>query len=176
MAADNMALGEFDLVGITPQVRGEAKVEVVFDIDANGIIHVSATDLQTDTSKRIRVEATVRPSEEAVGRLLGESRKRMESDRRKREEIEAAIRAENLIRAAEQLIDEASQIAPAQAAAEQLLQEAAETAVSAVRDALATGQADQIITSGKALESSLKKLSAAMKAATVCDGAQDQAA
>jgi molecular chaperone DnaK len=176
MAADNMALGEFDLVGITPQVRGEAKVEVVFDIDANGIIHVSATDLQTDTSKRIRVEATVRPSEEAVGRLLAVSRKRMESDRRRREEIEAAIRAENLIRAAEQLMDEASQIAPAQAAAEQLLQEAAETAVSAVRDALATGQADQIITSGKALEASLKKLSAAMKAATVCARAQDQAA
>jgi len=176
MAADNMALGEFDLVGITPQVRGEAKVEVVFDIDANGIIHVSATDLQTDTSRRIRVEATVRPSEEAVGRLLADSRTRMEADRRKREEIEAAIRAENLIRAAEQLIDEASQIAPAQAAAEQLLQEAAETAVSAVRDALASGKTEIIVASGKALEASLKKLNAAIKAAAMCIGARGRAA
>ena len=176
MAADNMALGEFDLVGITPQVRGEAKVEVVFDIDANGIIHVSATDLQTDTSRRIRVEATVRPSEETVGRLLADSRTRMEADRRKREEVEAAIRAENLIRAAEQLIDEASQIAPAQAAAEQLLQEAAETAVSAVRDALASGETEIIVASGKALEASLKKLNAAIKAAAMCIGARGRAA
>ena len=176
MAADNMALGEFDLVGITPQVRGEAKVEVVFDIDANGIIHVSATDLQTDTSRRIRVEASVRPSEQAVGRLLADSRTRMQSDRRKREEIEAAIRAENLIRAAEQLIDEASQIAPAQAAARQRLQQAAETAVSAVRDALAGGETEMIVASGKALEASLKKLSAAIKAAAVCVGARGRAA
>jgi molecular chaperone DnaK len=176
MAADNMALGEFDLVGITAQARGEAKVEVVFDIDANGIIHVSATDLQTDTSRRIRVEATARPSEEAVGRLLADSRTRMESDRRKREEIEAAIRAENLIRAAEPLIDEASRIAPAQAAAVQLLQEAAEAGVSAVRDALAGGETDAIVASGKALEASLKKLSAAIKAAAVCTDARGRAA
>ena len=176
MAADNMALGEFDLVGITPQVRGEAKVEVVFDIDANGIIHVSATDLQTDTSRRIRVEAAVRPSEETVGRLLADSRTAMEADRRKREEIEAAIRAENLIRAAEQLIDEASRIAPAQAPAVQLLQEAAETAVSAVRDALAGGETEIIVAAGKALEASLKKLSAAVKPAAICIGARGRAA
>ena len=180
MAADNMALGEFDLVGITPQVRGEAKVEVVFDIDANGIIHVSATDLQTDTSRRIRVEAAVRPSEETVGRLLADSRTAMEADRRKREEVEAAIRAENLIRAAEQLIDEASRIAPdqapAQAPAVQLLQEAAETAVSAVRDALAGGETEIIVAAGKALEASLKKLSAAIKPAAICVGERGRAA
>jgi molecular chaperone DnaK len=176
MAADNMALGEFDLVGITPQVRGEAKVEVVFDIDANGIIHVSATDLQTDTSRRIRVEAAVRPSEETVGRLLADSRTAMEADRRKREEVEAAIRAENLIRAAEQLIDEASRIAPAQAPATQLLQEAAETAVSAVRDALAGGETEIIVAAGKDLEASLKKLSAAIKAPATCIGARGRAA
>jgi molecular chaperone DnaK len=176
MAADNMALGEFDLVGITPQVRGEAKVEVVFDIDANGIIHVSATDLQTDTSRRIRVEAAVRPSEETVGRLLADSRTAVEADRRKRKEIEAAIRAENLIRAAEQLIDEASRIAPVQAPAVQPLQEAAETAVSAVRDALAGGETEIIVAAGKDLEASLKKLSAAIKPAAICIGARGRAA
>ena len=108
--------------------------------------------------------------------MLAESRKRMESDRRRREEIEAAIRAENLLRAAEQLIDEAAQIAPAQAAAEQFLQEAVETAVSAVRDALAGGETEIIVASGKALEASLKKLSAAIKAAAICTGARGRAA
>jgi molecular chaperone DnaK len=176
MAADNMALGEFDLVGITPQVRGEAKIEVVFDIDANGIIHVSATDLQTDTSRRIRVEAAARPSGEVVDRLLADSRTRMESDRRKREEIEAAIRAENLIRAAEHLLDEASQAASTQAATVPLLQEAADTAVSAVRDALAGGETAAIVASGKALEAALKKLSTAIKATAMCVGARGRAA
>jgi molecular chaperone DnaK len=174
LAADNMTLGRFELVGITPQARGEAKVEVAFDIDANGIIHVSATDLQTDTSQRIRVEAANGPSPEAVDRMLAESRERMESDRRKREEIEAAIRAENLLRAAEQLIGEAVQAPPNEAISRAV--QAAETGASSVRDALAAGEADQIAASGKALESSLKKLSTEIKAAAVCTRAQGRAA
>jgi len=174
LAADNVTLGRFELTGITPQVRGEAKVEVAFDIDANGIIHVSATDLQTDTSQRIRVEAANGPSPQAVDRMLAESRKRMESDRRRREEIEAAIRAENLLRAAEQLIGEAVQVAPTEAISRAV--QAAETGASAVRDALAAGEADQIAASGKALESTLKKLSTGIKAAAMCTGARGQAA
>ena len=74
LAADNVTLGRFDLTGITPQARGEAKVEVAFDVDANGMIHVSATDLQTDASRRIRVEAADGPSPEAVERMLADSR------------------------------------------------------------------------------------------------------
>jgi len=174
LAADNMTLGRFELTGITPQVRGEAKVEVAFDIDANGIIHVSATDLQTDTSQRIRVEATNGPSLEAVDRMLAESRKRMESDRRRREEIEAAIRTENLLRAAEQLIGEAVQAVPSEAISRAV--QAAETGTSAVREALAAGEADQIAASGKALESCLKKLSTEIKAAAACTGVQGWAA
>jgi molecular chaperone DnaK len=173
LAADNVTLGRFELTGITPQARGEAKVEVAFDIDANGIIHVSATDLQTDTSQRIRVEAADGPSPEAVDRMLSESRQRMESDRRKREEIEAAIRAENLLRAAEQVIGEALQAAPSEAISRAV--QAAETGASAVREALAAGEADQIAASGKALESSLKRLSTEIKAA-VCTKAQGRAA
>ena len=174
LAADNMPLGRFELVGITPQARGEAKVEVAFDIDANGMIHVSATDLQTDASKRIRIEAAGAPPREIVDRMLDESRERVESDRRKREEIEAAILAENLVRAAEQLVGEAVQVAPSETV-ERAVQ-AAETAASAVRDGLASGKADLIVASGKALEASLKKLSAGIKAAAACVGAQGPAA
>ena len=174
VAAGNMTLGRFELTGITPQVRGEAKVEVAFDIDANGIIHVSATDLQTDTSQRIRVEAADGHSPEAVDRMLAESRQRLESDQRKREEIEAAIRAENLLRAAEQHIGDAVRAAPGEAISRAI--QAAETGASAVRDALAAGEADQIAASGKALETTLKKLSTEIKAAAVCIGAQGRAA
>jgi molecular chaperone DnaK (HSP70) len=106
--------------------------------------------------------------------MLAESRKRMESDRRRREEIEAAIRAENLLQAAEQLIGEAVQAVPSEAISRAV--QAAETGASAVRGALAAGEADQIAASGKALESSLKKLSTEIKAAPVCTGAQGRAA
>ena len=163
LAADNMTLGRFDLLGITPQPRGEAKVEVAFDIDANGIIHVSATDLHTETSKRIRVEMAGAPSREAVEGLLAESRRRVESDRRKREEIESAIRAENLLRAADQLLGEAYQVATAGAVV--AAAQSVETRVAAVREALASGQAGRIAASGKALESALKDLGAELKAA-----------
>jgi molecular chaperone DnaK len=174
LAADNMTLGKFELVGITPQARGEAKVEVAFDIDANGIIHVSATDIQTDASRRIRVDTASGPSREVVDRMLTESRKQMDSDRRKREEVEAAIRAENLLRAADQLIAEASGAAPSAEGGQAM--QAAETCASVVRDALAAGQNDLIAASAKALEASLKKLSAEIKTPPACAGAQEKAA
>jgi molecular chaperone DnaK len=163
LAADNMALGQFDLTGITPQARGEAKVEVVFDIDANGVIHVSATDLQTDTSRRIRLQAVGSVSREAAADMISDSRKRMAADRRKREEIEAAIRAENLIRAAGQLLGESA--APGAPDVSGPAVRAAQRGVQAVQEALAAGQPRRIADSAKTLEASLKKLSAELKSA-----------
>ena len=164
LAVDNMTLGRFDLTDVTPQPRGEAKIEVSFDIDANGIIHVSATDLQTETSSRIRVEATDGPSPQAAEQMLNESRQRMESDRRKREEIEAAIQAENFVRAAAVLADQASSMTACEAVG--LAAQAAEQGASDVQDALAAGEPQKIADSAKALEAMLKKLDAAIKAAT----------
>ncbi len=163
LAADNMALGQFDLTGITPQARGEAKVEVTFDIDANGVIHVSATDLQTDTSRRIRLQAVGSVSREAAADMISDSRKRMATDRRKREEIEGAIRAENLIRAAGQLLGESA--APGAPEVSGPAVRAAQRGVQAVQEALAAGQSRRIDESAKALEASLKKLSAELKSA-----------
>jgi molecular chaperone DnaK len=183
LAADNMTLGRFELVDLTPQPRGEAKVEVAFDIDANGMIHVSATDLHTETSKRIRVEAAGGSSPEAAQQMLEESRSRMESDRRQRQEIEAAIRAENLIRAADEMLGEAAGMREAltpparqpspslspqprtPAALGQALQDV-ELYQPAVREALAAGEPEAIAASAKDLEEALKKLSSEMKAAT----------
>jgi molecular chaperone DnaK len=162
LAADNMPLGMFELTGITPQPRGEAKVEVAFDIDANGMIHVLACDLQTETTNRVRVEAAGAPSRELVESMLAQSQERMESDRHKRAEIEAAIRAQNLIQAAEVLSDEAAQATPGEGI-DQAVQ-AAESAATAVREALAAGETEAIAASANDLEASLKKLSKVVKA------------
>jgi molecular chaperone DnaK len=164
LAGDNMTLGRFELSDLTPQPRGEAKVEVAFDIDANGIIHVSATDLQTDVSRRIRVESASAPSREEAGRMLADSRARMESDRRKRGEIEAAIRAENLVRAADLLMSEAPPAAPGETLAEAL--GSTDAAVAAVQEALAGGEPLRIAESADALEKELKSLSKRVKAIT----------
>ena len=163
MAADNMPLGEFELSGITPQPRGEAKAEVVFDIDANGIIHVSATDLQTDASSRIRVSSASRPSEQDVQRILSEGRTRMEFDRRRREEIVSAIKAENLIRASMMLLDEARSLADSEPVA--LAARAVEDGAEAVEMALSGGEHDLIASAGEAMESLLKRLGDAIRAA-----------
>jgi molecular chaperone DnaK len=161
LAGDNMTLGRFELAGITPQARGEAKVEVAFDIDANGIIHVSATDLQTDVSRRIRVEAAGGPSREQAAQMLIDSRTRMESDRRKREEIEAAIRAGNLVRAADLLMSEAPPAPPGEPLAEAI--RSVEEASSAVQEALAAGETGRIAQAATALEKELKSLSKRVK-------------
>jgi molecular chaperone DnaK len=164
LAADNMTLGRFELAGITPQTRGEAKVEIIFDIDANGMIHVCATDLQTDASKRIRLEAAGGPSREDAQAMLAQSQAQMESDRRKRDEIQAAIRAENLVRAAGQLIGEAAEVAASDAITQAV--NAADQGSCAVQEALAQGNAGQIAAAGAALEACLKKLNTLIKAAS----------
>jgi len=162
LADDNMTLGRFELTDITPQPRGEARVEVIFDIDVNGMVQVSAVDLQTEGSSRIRIEATDRPDQHTVDRMLVESQKQLKSDRRKRKEIEIAIRAENLIRAAEQLTADVG-AAPDEAVSQAAV--AAERGVSAVQAALADGKLEGIESASEALEALLKKLDVKIKAA-----------
>jgi len=162
LAADNMLLGSFELCGLTPQPRGQARVEVTFDIDANGMVHVSATDLQTDASRRVRLEAAGRASAQEADRAALRNMALLESDRRRRSEIEAGIRAENLVLAARGLLSElgdwrADQAAPALAAE-------VESAASAVEAALADGRLERIEAARKALEALLRKLSSALSA------------
>ena len=174
LSADNMPLGEFELTDITPQPRGEARMEVIFDIDANGMVQVSATDLQTDTSKRIRVEATDRPNQQTVERMLAESQKRMKSDQRKRKEIEAGIRAENLVLATKRLTDEVGDVPPNEAVSQAMAN--AEKAASAAQNALADGRLEEIEAASETLESLLKKLDSQIKAARAATEAREKAA
>ncbi|GAB4353819.1 MAG: molecular chaperone DnaK [Candidatus Abyssubacteria bacterium] len=106
MAQDNRTLGRFDLVGIPPAPRGVPQIEVTFDIDANGIVHVSAKDLGTGKEQKIRIEASSGLSEEDIQKMVKESEAHAEEDKRKRELAEARNRADSLIYSVEKSIRE----------------------------------------------------------------------
>lgn len=97
MAADNKTLGRFNLTGIPPAPRGIPQIEVTFDIDANGIVHVSAKDLATGREQSIKITASSGLAEEEIQRMIKESEVHAEEDRRKRELAEARNNADNLI-------------------------------------------------------------------------------
>jgi molecular chaperone DnaK len=97
MAADNKLLGQFDLVGIPPAPRGVPQVEVTFDIDANGIVHVSAKDLGTGKEQSIRITASSGLSEEEIKRMVRDAEAHAEDDKRRRETIEARNQLDSLV-------------------------------------------------------------------------------
>lgn len=97
MAADNKLLGVFELVGIPPAPRGIPQIEVTFDIDANGILHVSAKDLATGKEQSIRITASSGLSEEEIKKMIREAEAHAEEDRRKKQLAEARNDADNMI-------------------------------------------------------------------------------
>ncbi|MDI3501760.1 MAG: molecular chaperone DnaK, partial [Thermoanaerobacter sp.] len=101
MAKDNKTLGRFILSGIPPAPRGVPQIEVTFDIDANGIVHVSAKDLGTGKSQDITITSTTNLSEEEIQRMINEAKQYEEQDRKKKEEIEIRNKADSLIYQAE---------------------------------------------------------------------------
>ena len=101
MAADNKLLGQFDLVGIPPAPRGVPQIEVTFDIDANGIVHVSAKDKATSKEQSIRIQASGGLSEAEIKRMMDEADRYKDEDRKKRESVEVKNTAEATIHATE---------------------------------------------------------------------------
>ncbi|SDN58716.1 molecular chaperone DnaK [Desulfonauticus submarinus] len=97
MAADNMSLGRFELTGIPPAPRGVPQIEVTFDIDANGIVNVSAKDLGTGKEQSIRITPSSGLSEEEIQKLIKEAEAHAEEDKKKQELIEARNQADSLI-------------------------------------------------------------------------------
>lgn len=97
MASMNRTLARFDLVGIPPAPRGVPQIEVTFDIDANGILHVSAKDLGTGKEQKIRIESSSGLKEEEIQRMVREAEEHAEEDRRMKEAAEARNEADSLI-------------------------------------------------------------------------------
>src|SRR6201988_5385519 len=106
MAADNKLLGQFDLVGIPPAPRGVPQIEVTFDIDANGIVHVSAKDKATAKEQSIRIQASGGLSDNEIERMVKDAESRAAEDKKKREVIEARNGADALIHSTEKSIKE----------------------------------------------------------------------
>jgi molecular chaperone DnaK len=104
MAADCVSLGTFNLAGIPPAPRGIPQIEVTFDIDANGILNVTAKDLGTSKEAKITITANTKLSQEEIEKLKKESEQYSEADKKKREEAEIKNEADNLVYSAEKLV------------------------------------------------------------------------
>ena len=106
MASDNKALGQFDLVGIPPAPRGMPQIEVGFDIDANGIVNVSAKDKATGKEQQIQIKASGGLSEDDINRMVNEADQHAAEDKARREAVEARNQADSLIYATEKSLEE----------------------------------------------------------------------
>ena len=106
MSTDNKTLGRFELVGIPPAPRGMPQIEVTFDIDANGIVHVSAKDLGTGKEQAIKIESSGGLSEEDVEKMINDAEQFADEDKAKRESVEVKNQAETLIYSTEKSISD----------------------------------------------------------------------
>ena len=106
MARDNRTLGRFHLVGIPPAPRGVPQIEVTFDIDANGIVNVSAKDLGTGKEQKITITSSSGLNKEDIDKMVREAESHADDDRRKREEIEARNKGDSTVYQIEKALNE----------------------------------------------------------------------
>jgi molecular chaperone DnaK len=131
MAADNKLLGQFDLMGIPPAPRGVPQIEVTFDIDANGIVNVTAKDKATAKEQQIRIQASGGLSEADIDKMVKDAEAHAAEDKKRRELVEARNQGEALIHATEKSVKEYGDKVP------EADKQAIETAIDALRQALA---------------------------------------
>ena len=166
MAADNKMLGQFDLVGIPPAPRGVPQIEVTFDIDANGIVHVSAKDKATGQEQSIRIQASGGLSDNEIDQMVKDAESHAADDKKKRELVEARNQAEALVHSTEkQLAENESNAAVATAKPD------IEKAISDVKEALGGEDAEQIQSTTAALAQAAMKIGEAIYAAQQGAGA-----
>ena len=112
LARDNRTLGRFHLVGLPPAPRGVPQIEVTFDIDANGIVNVSAKDLGTQKEQKITITASSGLSKDEVERMMREAESHADEDKKRREEIEIRNRADQAVYTAERMLKDAGEKIP----------------------------------------------------------------
>ena len=157
MAADNKILGQFDLVGIPPAPRGVPQIEVTFDIDANGIVHVSAKDKATNKEQSIRIQASGGLSDADIEKMVKEAEANAADDKRKRELVEARNQAEALVHGTEKSLTENASI-PAVAS----IKGDVDSAIQAVKDAIAGDDVEAIKSAANALTQIAMKIGEAV--------------
>lgn len=156
MAADNKLLGQFDLVGIPPAPRGMPQIEVTFDIDANGIVNVSAKDKATNKEQAIRIQASGGLSDADIDKMVKDAEANAEADKKKKEAVEAKNQAESLVHATEKTLKEnADKISEAD-------KQAIETEIKALKTALEADDLSVIKEKSESLMQASLKLGEAM--------------
>ena len=167
MAKDNKSLGKFHLDGIPPMRRGEAQIEVTFDIDANGILNVSAKEQKTGKEQKIRIEASSGLSEEEIAKMKREAEEFADSDKEAKEKVDKLNAADSLIFQAEKQVEELGDKLPA---------EKKEPIVAAIEELKKAHQAQDlpvIETATESLNTALQSIAEEMQAAAAA--AQQQA-
>ena len=152
IAAENKLLGQFDLVGIPPAPRGVPQIEVTFDIDANGIVHVSAKDLATGKQQEIRIQASGGLSDEEIERMVKEAEAHREEDRKRKELIEARNQADAAIYQAEKTLKDLGDKAA------EADKKAVEEAIEALKKVMEGDNKDEIVAKTQALAQAMMKL------------------
>ncbi|MAU41361.1 MAG: molecular chaperone DnaK [Kordiimonas sp.] len=170
MAADNKLLGQFDLVGIPPAPRGIPQVEVTFDIDANGIVNVSAKDKGTGKEQQIRIQASGGLSEEDIEQMVKDAESHAEEDKQRREMVEVRNQAEGLAHSTETQLQEHGDKLSAED------KSSIETAIAAVRTALEGEDKDAIDAAVQELTQAAMKLGEAVYKAQQEEGPDAAAA
>ncbi|SHK66470.1 molecular chaperone DnaK [Bradyrhizobium lablabi] len=170
MAADNKVLGQFDLMGIPPAPRGMPQIEVTFDIDANGIVNVSAKDKATGKEQQIRIQASGGLSEADIQKMVKDAEANAAEDKKRREAVDAKNHADSLVHSTEKALAEHGSKIP------ETDRRAIEDAVSDLKEALKGDDAEAIKAKTNTLAQASMKLGEAMyKQQAEADAAKDAA-
>ena len=159
MANDNKEIGRFDLSDIPPAPRGMPQIEVSFDIDADGILHVSAKDLSSGKEQKIRIEAQSGLQEEEIKRMVRDAELHADEDKKRKEEVETRNEAEALVFRAEKALNEYKDKIP-----EQIVTEVS-SKIDAVKKALESQDTGRIRAAKEELERSMQHIGEAMSKA-----------
>ena len=165
MAADNKHLGQFNLEGIAPAPRGVPQIEVTFDIDANGIVKVSAKDKATGKEQEIRIQASGGLDDSEIDRMVSEAEANAEEDKKRREAVEKRNQGEALVHGAEKAIADLGDKAEPDAKAE------VEAGIAALKEALEGDDVDAIAAKSAELSQSMMKMGEAAYQAEQAAGA-----
>ena len=168
MAAQNRTLGRFDLVGIPAAPRGVPQIEVTFDIDANGIVHVSAKDLGTGKEQSVRIESSSGLSESEIERMVKEAEANAEADKKEREKIDVRNDADSMVYATEKSLKELGD--KVSGADKQKI----EDAVAALKQALTTDNVEDIKAKTEALKQASYKIAEEVYKQQAAQGAGTQ--
>lgn len=169
MAADNKHLGTFDLVGIPPAPRGVPQIEVTFDIDANGIVNVSAKDKATGKEQSIRIQASGGLSDADIQRMIKEAEAHAGEDKKRRELVESRNHLEALINSTERSISEAGDKLPAAVKTD------VESAISSAREAVQSDDLDRLKSATQSLAQAAMKIGEAIYGGQQPGGAETAA-